>query len=121
MDYFLTTILFLLGVAFHVMGKVKDLKVKFPDLHRSMIWKTFFEQEWDSLVVSGLVLIATEMALFISVYNEVKLPAWVDMWGMYVISVVAGYAGQRIAYVYLGTAEDFLRKKADQLKPPGSN
>ena len=116
MDYLLTIVLFILGVCFHVMQKIMILKASFPQLKFRDIWNTFFKQEWDSLVVSGLVLCVAEIALFIAVNNKVTLPNWLDEWGMYLIPLVLGYSGQRIAYKYLQTAEAVLEKKVENLK-----
>ena len=88
MDYLLTIVLFILGVCFHVMQKIMILKASFPQLKFGDIWQTFFKQEWDSLVVSGLVLCVAEIALFIAVNNKVTLPNWLDEWGMYLIPLV---------------------------------
>lgn len=116
MDYLLTTVLFCLGVGFHVMQKVMTLKNSFTQFSFQSIWQTFFKQEWDSLVVSLLVLCVVEIALFISYNNSVKFPPWLDEWGMYLIPLVLGYSGQRIAYKYLQTAEGVLEKRVENLK-----
>jgi hypothetical protein len=115
MDYLLTTVLLVIGVLFHIMQKIKALRAAFPKIRFKEIWGTFFSEEWDSLIVSLLVLFCYELALFICNYNEVKLPYWLDYWGMYALALVLGYAGQRLAYKYLGTAEEVLEKNADQL------
>lgn len=116
MDYFFILILWVIGVSFDVMAKVRRIRNKFPQIHFRDIWSTFFAEEWDSLFVSFIVLIAMEMALKIINYNGVTLAPWLDNWGMYVMALVLSYSGQRIAYKYLGTAEQVLSDKADRIK-----
>lgn len=118
MDYVLIFAIWLLGVGFDVMSKVAKLRKKFPDFKQ--VFPLFFSEEWDSLIVSGLVLLLLELALFILRYNEVVLPAWIENWGMYAIGLVFSYSGQRIAYKYLGTSEgvliDWAEKKKQQIE-----
>lgn len=116
MDYILTSVLMLVGILFHVMQKVRQLKIKFPELAPVRVWKTFFSEEWDSLIVSFLVWLVYELWLYISVINGFRLPNWYDMYGMYGLALVLGYCGQRVAYRYLGTAEKVLQKRADVIE-----
>jgi hypothetical protein len=115
MIYILTILLSIFGVGFHVMQKIKSLRVKFPAFPFKQIWGTFFNEEWDSLIVSGLVLCVQQIALFIVEYNDVKMAAWLDAWGIFALAFVLGYCGQRVAYKYLGTAEAVLEKQVDKL------
>lgn len=116
MDYFLILVLWIIGVGFDVMRKITKLRKKFPQFGFGTVWKTFFGQEWDSLMVSVLVLLFQETALIIIAYNEIKLPPWFDAWGMYVLSLALNYSGQRTAYHFLNTSESVLKSKADELK-----
>lgn len=120
MDYILTSILIILGVGFHVMQKIRILRTKFPEFSPKKIIATFFTEEWDSLIVSFLVWLVYELGIFIPTYNGVKFPFWWEMIGVYVAALVLGYCGQRVAYKYLGTAEEVLEKKADDLKKFGA-
>lgn len=117
MIYLLTTVCVILGVLFHVMMKVTGYKKQFPTLTFTTIWATFLREEWDSLMVSFLVLVAVELSIFIINYNQINIPDWLN-WAIYPISLVMGYQGQRIAYKFLNTATDVLEKKAEQIKPP---
>ena len=116
MIYLLTTVVFLLGVLLHIMIKVTGYKKAFPTLTFGSIWNTFFKEEWDSLMVSGIVLLIVEVAIYIINYVGVPVPEWME-WGIYVISMLMGYQGQRLAYKFLNTAVDALEKKADAIKP----
>jgi hypothetical protein len=100
------------------MQKVMHLRKKFPDFGLKEIFTLFFKEEWDSLIVSFLVLCTYQLFLFIIEMAEVVMPAWWDKYLLdYVLAVVMGYAGQRLAYKYLGTAEKVLTEKAEINKP----
>lgn len=115
MDYALITVTFLLGTGFHVMQKVMTFKKNFTTLGFNQIWGTFLKEEWDSLCVSSLILVTINVFLYIKIYNQWQFPLWLEDWGMYLFALVIGYSGQRIAYKYLGTAEQILEKKVDGL------
>ena len=112
MIYILTTACILIGIGYHVMQIVKGLRKRYPDFGISEVFKTFFREEWDSLIMSGMGLFAFELWIFISRVTGIELPDWYFDWGVYAIAAVWGYAGQRLAYKYLGTAEEVLSKKA---------
>lgn len=112
MIYLLTSLLFYIGVGFHVMQKVSALKTKYENkVDSSVIWSTFFKEEWDSLIVSALVWMVLVVGLLVVEYNKLSLPGWLTDWGLFGASLVLGYSGQRIAYKYLTTAEQALDKK----------
>jgi hypothetical protein len=117
MIYLFTTILFLLGVGYHVMQKIMELRAKFPELGFKVIFGTFFKQEWDSLLRSFLVYCTLELSLVIISMAQAKMPPWWDKYfAPYILALVLGYAGQRLAYKYLSTAEGVLAEKSDELK-----
>ena|SRR5688572_7021532 len=116
MIYILTITCLLLGVLFHVMVKVTGYKKTFPELTFRTIWKVFLKEEWDSLIVSALVLFVTELSIFIINYVGVVIPDWLN-WGIYPIALVMGYQGQRIAYKFLNTATEVLEKRAESINP----
>jgi hypothetical protein len=95
---------------------VGKLKNKYNSLSKKEIFTEFFKAEWDSLMVSGLVLITWNAFLFICQMNEFKFHDWFDMWGMYGLALVLGYSGQRLAYKALTTVEGVLDKKIEGLK-----
>jgi hypothetical protein len=114
MIYILTTVCQLLGVFFHVMIKVAGYKKQFPTLSFKLIWGTFFKEEWDSLIRSVGILCLVELSIFIINYQNITIPEWLQ-WGIYPISLLMGYQGQRILYKYLNTASDALEKKAETI------
>ncbi len=114
MIYFLTSVSLLFGVMFHVMVKVMGYKKQFPTLSFGNIWGTFFKEEWDSLMVSAIIYGVTELSIFIINYQQINIPEWLQ-WGIFPLSLLMGYQGQRIAYKFLNTASDALEKKAETL------
>lgn len=100
-----------------IMRGIKNLRVKFPTFHKKEIVDTFYSEEWDSLIVSGIVVCALELTLFIIRYNEIVLPDWLENGGIYAFSAVISYSGQRLAYKILGTSEKVLGDKVDKMNP----
>jgi hypothetical protein len=115
MDYIFISLLMGLGVWFHIMQRVSSVRKRYAKLKFKDVWATFLDEEWDSLFVSALVCFSCVLALKIIRYNEVVMPDWFENWGMYVLVLVLGYAGQRLAYKYLGTAEKVLAEKANTM------
>lgn len=123
MEYFLSFILQLLGISFHVMQKIISLGDHDKTKSRSEIVSIFLAEDWDTLVVSGLVLVTCMTFHFAANYyypdimdNIVTVPLvdW-DVPLVFLIlisSFVIGYAGQRLVYRWLGSAEKYLDKKA---------
>lgn len=115
MTYFITSIILALGVGFFVMQKITALKLKYNTKRRE-IFSLFIQEEWDSLMVSCLVLAIWNIFLYIIAENEIKMPHWFDTWGVYSIPLILGYAGQRLAYKAFTTIEGVLEKKIEQIK-----
>jgi hypothetical protein len=108
MIYLLTTVVFILGVFLHIMIKITSYKKTFPTLSFGAIWATFFKEEWDSLLVSLVILVLVEVTIYIINYVGIEVPIWMD-WGIYLIALVMGYQGQRLAYKFLNTAGEKSR------------
>jgi len=117
MEYLLIINLQLLGVCFHVMQKVIKLGNDFPLKTWKEIFKAFFSEDWDTLIVSFLVLWLNIVAHFIIDEYAPEFRASINyyiLWA-YGISCVLGYGGQRIVYKYLGSAEKLLDRQSDKL------
>jgi hypothetical protein len=113
MEYILIVILQLLGIGFHVMQKISILGDKFPDKSIREIRILFLKEDLDTLVVSALVLMLNLVSHYIvTIYTTIPK---MDNYHLYSFgaALVLGYAGQRVIYKYLGTAERFLDKKID--------
>lgn len=117
MIYILTVALFLLGVGYFVTKKIDELKVKYPTCDADDVLRTFLKEDWNTLIRSFLVLCTYEIFIFITQIKAVVMPVWWEKYlVVYALSLVLGYAGQRLIYKYLGTAESELEKRADTLK-----
>lgn len=111
-----------IGILFHIGQKIIALDKQYPEKSLLEIRKLFFDNEWASLFVSGVIILAH---LFIhgviSFYlpgaeeNVIEIPLTniVVPWGLagVLLAIVFGYAGQRLAYKYLGKAEQYLTDK----------
>lgn len=116
MEYALIFILESLGVGYHVMQKVISLGDKYPTETPKSIFKIFWREDWDTLMVSGLVLITNLVGHYI-VFERLQMVLWQEWYyqlAPYVLSLLGGYAGQRLIYRFFGSAERALDKKADQ-------
>lgn len=115
-DYIVTILLLLAGIVYDALNKIDRLKKSFPSLTPKQVIRTFFWNEWNTLIVAALGAGLYELALFIVRTNEVILPNWIEQWGMYALALVWGYASQRVAYKFLQSSEDALAAKADKIK-----
>lgn len=122
MEYFLALVLQLLGISFHVMQKIITLGDKDKTKSRSDIISIFLSEDWDTLLVSGLVLVTCMTFHFAANYyfeesmnKIVEIPILnIDVPMVILIlimSFVIGYAGQRLVYKWLGSAENALQPK----------
>lgn len=125
MEYFLALVLQVLGISFHVMQKIISLGDKHKDKTRSEIFSIFLAEDWDTLAVSALVLVTCMVFHFSANYyfpesmnKIVEIPILnIDVPIVILIliaSFVIGYAGQRLVYKWLGSAEKYLDKKAGE-------
>lgn len=115
MIYALTFILFILGVSFHVLQVTDRVKRKFPQYKMREVFDTYLFEEWNTLLRSAAVLCTYELFLFILAMSEANMPVWWEKYlAVYALALILGYAGQRLAYKYLGTAEKILEKNAEK-------
>lgn len=116
MEYLLIIALQLLGIGFHVMQKVISLGATYPQDGPAVVFKAFFKEDWDTLGVSGLVLLLNLVVHYILNRYAPGLST-VPNYDLYNfgVALVLGYAGQRVVYKYLGTAEKLLDRKSDNI------
>jgi ABC-type spermidine/putrescine transport system permease subunit I len=116
-EYFLLIALQLLGVGFHVMQKVISLSNAHPDNEIKDVFVAFWKADWDTVFVSGLVLLFTIIVHYIVAKYAQGITSKFDNYLLFsfALSLTMGYAGQKLIYKYLGTAEKYLDKKADDL------
>jgi hypothetical protein len=103
------------------MQKINELCNKNPTKTQKDVIKTFWHEDWDTLTVSGIVLFLNIVVHFIMhTYAEhiIIQNQNYHLWS-FGIALTLGYAGQRLIYKYLGSAEKFLDSKSniDKLKP----
>lgn len=127
MEYLIICAFQFLGVGFHAGQKIAALDKQFPTIKNWDIVKTFVDQDWNTLLISVLVLALNLLVHFclqhyaadvfkiqfsFTVFNVLITLPIILFW--YVISFGAGYMGQRIIYKGLGTTEKFLGDKLDK-------
>lgn len=99
------------GVWFHIMQQIRKLRAKFPDLPAKEIKNTFLTQEWDVLIVAGMVNALCLFFEYLGASKHIGLDADFAELIVAAFMVVIGYAGNRLVYKALGTSEKVLSKK----------
>lgn len=111
-EYLLIIALQFIGVGFHVMQKVIGFGNIYPDKTKSEIFKTFWKEDWDTLVVSLLILALNLTIHFIIWYFQPELRSMEYYHPIsFATAFMLGYLGQRKIYSLLGTAERYIDKK----------
>lgn len=112
MEYLLIIALQLLGIGFNVLQVLIRLDTKYVDDTFKDVWIAFWKEDKFTLILSGLILLTDLTAHFILTYYNNQLIKWEYFT---VVSLgtafILGYAGQRLVYKWLGSAEKFLDKK----------
>lgn len=111
LEMFFLSVLYLLGVGYHVMQKIGKIKHKYSQLSPENIFKVFFKEEWNTLIVSGLGLVSMQLLWFIAHYENITLPTWLTNGGVYIAFLIGGYCLQRLIYKVLGTFEKAVDKQ----------
>lgn len=114
LDYLIMMIGGAIGVALHVMGKIGAIRKRIPEAEPRKVFTTFFIEDWDSLIVSALSILILVGLMYFGLAALLHIPEdWEDL-AYFAGFILIGYAGQRIVYTYLGTAEkkvnDFVNK-----------
>ena len=117
MEYFIIIILQFLGIGFHVMQKISEIGNLHKEKRRPEILDAFMREDWDTLIMSGLVLILNLVVHYILEEYAYEITEIKNYYlYTFALAFILGYAGQRLVYKYLGSAETFLNNKADNLK-----
>lgn len=105
----------LFGSVLQVMGKVANLRKKYPTESPASIYKIFRSEEWDVAIVSACVDAMAFVSFYLGGYEwlEKKTKGNFTELAAMLCMVVIAYAGQRLVYKYLGTAEAVLSEKAN--------
>lgn len=103
-----------LGIGFQVMEKISKLRQKHIEASPQKIIKTFFWEDWNTVIVSCMCLALTTFLMYFGIAEMLRIPAaWADIF-YFSLFVLGGYGGQRLVYKFLGTAESKLSKKLDE-------
>ena len=118
MEYFLIFILQAIGIGLSVLQKVKSIDDKYPDFTKSQIWGVFWDEDWTTLLGSGLVLTLNLVTHFIVQtyaphFEEITIMGVPYIIAALGIALVLGWGGQRLIYKWLGSAEKVLDKKVN--------
>lgn len=115
MEYLIIAALQIIGIGLHAFQKIGELDKKYPDLPAKGVINAFWEEDWYTIGVSVLVLLANELFHYIiSDYTDLETSVTYYFLYAFGLSFLLGYAGQRLVYKYLGTAEKFLEKKVNE-------
>jgi hypothetical protein len=115
MEYLIILALQLCGIGLHVMQKVSVFDKQYPEKSIKEIMTVFWNEDWNTLAVSAIVLFLNLIAHYIVNTYAPQVNNF-DNYILYAFgaALVFGYAGQRLVYKYLGSAENFLNKKVDE-------
>ncbi len=117
MEYFLILFFQLLGIGFHVGQKVISIGDKFPNETPSSVIKTFWKEDWDTLAISGLVLLL-DIGMHYTMWY-IGIDPFAEGWwkaAPFGIALFLGYAGQRVVYKFFGTTEKMLDKQINNFE-----
>ena len=113
LEHFLLAILYILGAAYQVMREIARLRKINPALRPGEVFQTYYREEWNTVMVSVLGLLTVQLFFFIIHFKGYELPGWLHQWGVYPLSLVAGYGWHRIVYKWLGSTEAAIIKQID--------
>lgn len=114
MEYLIIVGLQILGILLSVVQKITVLDKKYPDLTKREIFAVFLDEDWTTLAGSFVVLCLNLLGHYIV---ENYAPQTKEFIGPYYIlygfglALLLGYAGQRLIYKWLGSAEKALDNK----------
>ena len=113
LEHILLAALYLLGATYQVMREIARLRKMNTALRPVEVFRTYYQEEWNTLIVSGLGLLTVQLFFFIIHFKGYELPGWLHQWGIYPLSLVAGYGWHRIVYKWLGSTEAAIIKQID--------
>lgn len=113
MEYILIIVFQLIGIGLHVMQKIIKLNDEKRGISKKEVFKVFFDEDWDTLTVSGMIIVAHLVVHFVIDYYTPHFRASVNYYILYAFATafMLGYLGQRWVYKFLGSAE----KKIDSV------
>lgn len=110
-SYGLIILLQVCGILLHVLQKIIAFGNDNKGMKRSQIISIFWDEDWDTLCVSIVVLVINLAGHFIvGHYTKLDESEYYPLFA-FGTALLLGYIGQRKIYQYLGTAEEFLDKQ----------
>lgn len=112
MEYLIIIAFQVLGIGFHVMQKIIKLGDERKSLTKKEIVDTFFSEDWDTLIVSVLIICGHLLTHYVIDEYTPSFRNDVNFYVLYAFGAafMLGYLGQRMVYKWLGTAENKLDK-----------
>lgn len=114
MEYLIIIALQIIGIAFHVGQKVKEIDARSANDSIKEVLGVFFREDVITLALSGVVLFFNIIAHYvIGAYSD--LPQEISYYMLYSfgIALILGYTGQSILYKAFGRAEQVINKKIE--------
>lgn len=108
LEHSILAALYILGVCYQVMQEIGKQRKKYPAYRPGQLFGTYWQEEWNTLIVSALGLVTLQLFGLIAHIKNIPLPVWLHDWGVYALTPVAGYGWHRIVYSWLGTTEKRL-------------
>lgn len=111
-EYILILALYGLGAYFSALEKVSFIRKRNPGFTFKEVGNTYFQEEWNTIMVSLGGLAVIEIFWFIIHKENMTIPSWVHNYGgAYGIALVLGYCFQRVIYKFLGSTESAIQNK----------
>lgn len=110
-EYLLIIFTYALGCYFAALEKINKIRARNQMATLNEVKKTYLSEEWNTILSMVGCLFIIVMAWYIIHKNDVHLKEWIHDWGVYVITLAAGYCLHRLIFKLLGTTEKAIEKK----------
>lgn len=108
MEFVLIIVFQLFGIGFHIMQKIMVIDKENPGITRKEIFNIFFKEDWDTLIISAMILFMHLVVHYVIDSYTPQFRAKINYYSLYVFgsAFMLGYLGQRWVYKWLGSAEE---------------
>lgn len=124
MEYFFIIVLNVIGITLHALKQVMELDKKFPNDTLSEVFGVFWKSDRITLIISGVLMIlhitvhamvefswpSVRDTVFTIPFIDVKVPYAP---ASFITAFAIGFFGQMMFYRFMGKAEAYLNKKAE--------
>lgn len=116
MEYFIIFVVYLCFAGLQIMATIGDLHKKHPALSIGDIWKLYKQEEWNTLIVSGILLIMLLLCRVIVVYYNHEFTGWLaSIWARIGVVAFTAFAGHYLIYKALGTVAKVVESKIENI------